>query len=89
MGQDNIASFHKWKNYEVILEQHQIYVYPRITNKKPKEAILLHPSVFVIEAPIIELSATQIRNDIQQAKNIRPMLSPEVFKYIDEMNFYK
>jgi len=89
MGQDNIASFHKWKNYQAILEQHQIYVYPRITKKVPNEEILMHPAVSTIDAPIIELSATQVRNDIRQAKNVRPMLPPEVFKYIDEMNFYK
>ena len=29
MGEDNLRTFHKWKNYEVILERHQIYVYPR------------------------------------------------------------
>ncbi|WP_034059224.1 nicotinate (nicotinamide) nucleotide adenylyltransferase, partial [Lacinutrix jangbogonensis] len=31
MGEDNLKSFHKWKNYEVILENHNIYVYPRIS----------------------------------------------------------
>ena len=89
MGQDNLASFHKWKNYQYILDYYQIFVYPRITDKKGLPEIENHVSVTKIKAPIIEISATQIRNDIKQAKNVRPMLPSEVFKYIDEMNFYK
>jgi len=89
MGQDNIAGLHKWKNFEAILRYYNIYVYPRITDKKTKEDILIHPSVHFVKAPIIELSATQIRRDIKEGKNVRPMLPPEVFQYIDEMNFYK
>jgi nicotinate-nucleotide adenylyltransferase len=89
MGQDNIASFHKWKNYQAILDFYQIYVYPRITDKIPLQKIKEHRSVHFVKAPIIELSASSIRNDIKNKKNIRPMLPPEVFTYIDEMNFYK
>jgi len=89
MGQDNIASLHKWKNYEAILQYYKIYVYPRITRKIARQEILEHPSVRFVKAPIVELSATQIRNDIKEQKNVRPLLPPEVFQYIDEMNFYK
>ncbi len=89
MGEDNLASLHRWKNYEHILEYYQIYVYPRLTSKKAREIILKHPAVHLINAPIIELSATQIRQDIKAGKNVRPLLPPEVYQYIDEMNFYK
>jgi len=89
MGQDNLASLHRWKNYESILQYYQVYVYPRITEKKSRSELLNHPSVHFIEAPIIELSATQIRKDIKAGKNVKPLLPPEVFRYIDEMNFYK
>ena len=89
MGQDNVAGFHKWKNYEQILSRYPIFVYPRITDKIPQDAIANHPAVHFVKAPIIELSATQIRNDIKNRLNVRPMLAPEVYKYLDEMNFYK
>ncbi len=89
MGADNLASLHKWKNYQSILDYYQIIVYPRITTKVPLESLRNHPSIREVKAPIIELSATQIRNDIRDKKNVRPMLPPEVFQYIDEMNFYK
>ncbi|HFX17528.1 MAG TPA: nicotinate-nucleotide adenylyltransferase [Flavobacteriales bacterium] len=89
MGEDNLAGLHKWKNYETILEYYQIYVYPRLTQKKVTSDLINHPAVTMIKAPIIELSATQIRQDIKACKNVRPMLPPEVYQYIEEMRFYK
>ena len=89
MGEDNLNSFHKWKNYEVILENYHLYVYPRISNKKTQKAFINHPKIHHIDAPIIEISATAIRSDIKEKKEIRPLLPYKVWKYLDEMNFYK
>ena len=89
MGQDNLAGLYKWKNYQRILQYYRIYVYPRLTEKTVREDIYTHPSVRHIQAPVMEISATQIRKDIKSGKNVRPLLAPEVFTYIDEMNFYK
>ncbi len=89
MGEDNLASLHRWKNYESILQYYQVYVYPRISHKKPQPELANHPVIRKIKAPVIELSATQIRKDIQAGKNVKPLLPPEVYQYIDEMNFYK
>ena len=89
MGEDNLASLPKWKNFEAILTYYQIYVYPRLHQKTVPDFLINHPSIKQIKAPIIELSATQIRKDIKERKNVRPMLPPKVFKYLDEMNFYK
>jgi len=89
MGQDNLAGFRKWKNNESILDYYHIYVYPRITDKKIPSDLLNHPHIKMVEAPIIEISATQIRKDIKNGKNVRPLLPPEVYKYIEEMNFYR
>jgi len=89
MGSDNLSGFYKWKNYETILKYYNIYVYPRLSDKKIKEEFKNHPHIKFIQAPIIEISASQIRKDIADNKNVRPLLPPEVFQYIDEMNFYK
>ena len=89
MGEDNLKSFHKWKNYEVILEHHHIYVYPRISEGKIETQFDNHPKIHKIDSPIIQISSTQIRKGIQEGKNIQPMLSNSVWKYIDEMNFYR
>lgn len=89
MGEDNLKSFHKWKNYEQILENHEILVYPRLSDDKTENKFEDHPKIFNISAPIMELSSTFIRKNIKAGKNVRPMLPDKVWHYIDEMNFYK
>ncbi len=89
MGEDNLKSLHKWKNYEAILEDYNIYVYPRISEGKVETQFDNHPKIQKVAAPIIEISSTMIRNGISEGKNMRPLLSEKVWKYIDEMNFYK
>lgn len=88
MGEDNLNSFHKWKNYEVILDRYSIYIYPRITNEADKNQLTNHPKVHKIDAPIIEISSTFIRNGIKENKNIKPMLPEKVWEYIDRELFY-
>ncbi len=89
MGEDNLGSLHKWKNYELLLKNHQIIVYPRIFGEKKDTDYLQHENISLIKAPVIELSATEIRNMIKEGKNVRPMLPPEVFEYLDGSSFYK
>ena len=89
MGEDNLKSFHKWKNYDTILENHHIYVYPRISENKIETQFNEHKKIHYIDAPIMQLSSPFIRNAIKEGKNIEPMLPQNVWKYIDEMNFYK
>ncbi|MDO7137313.1 nicotinate (nicotinamide) nucleotide adenylyltransferase [Algibacter lectus] len=89
MGEDNLKSFHKWKNYEVILENHDIYVYPRISDNKVNTQFTGHKKIHVVNAPIMELSSTFIRNAIKTRKNVKPMLPENVWEYLDEMNFYR
>ncbi|RKE98990.1 nicotinate (nicotinamide) nucleotide adenylyltransferase [Ichthyenterobacterium magnum] len=89
MGEDNLKGFHKWKNYELILKHHDIYVYPRISNGKVETQFDNHTKIHKVDAPIMELSSTFIRKSIKEGKNIRPMLPEHVWEYVDEMNFYK
>ncbi|MFH6767126.1 nicotinate (nicotinamide) nucleotide adenylyltransferase [Gaetbulibacter aquiaggeris] len=89
MGEDNLKSFHKWKNYELILENHHIYVYPRVSEQKVETQFDNHKKIHLINAPIMELSSTFIRNAIKKGKNVQPMLPQHVWEYLDEMNFYK
>ena len=89
MGEDNLKSFHKWKNYEIILENHNIYVYPRISEGKIETQFNDHPKIIRVDAPIMELSSTFIRQEIKNQKNVRPMLPEDVWKLIDDMSFYR
>jgi nicotinate-nucleotide adenylyltransferase len=99
MGEDNLRSLHKWKNYEVILAHHEIYVYPRLEAKgRTGEAISSeaenptfknHPKIHMIDAPVVEISSTFIRDNIKKGKNVQPLLPAKVWEYIDHNNFYK
>lgn len=90
LGLDNLATLHKWKNYEVLLKNYKIYVYPRVSSGgEPLAALATHPSVVVTDAPIVELSSTFIRKAISEGKTIKHMVPPQVGDYIKEMHFYK
>ncbi|MFT5823779.1 MAG: nicotinate-nucleotide adenylyltransferase [Crocinitomix sp.] len=97
MGEDNIRSLHKWKNYAHIIENYSIIVYPRVGTiqelaKSDQEApneIMDLPNVHLSDAPIMKISSSFIRNMIQEGKDVRYLLSEPVFNYLDEMNFYK
>ena len=64
-------------------------MYPRISEGKIATQFDGHPKIHKVNAPIVEISSTMIRNGIKEEKNMRPLLSESVWQYIDDMNFYK
>ncbi len=87
MGEDNLNSLHKWKNYDYILDHHDIYVYPRVGHQdKPS---VNTSRIHLVDAPIVEISSTFIRDSIKSGKNVRPLLPPEVWVMVDRDNLYK
>jgi nicotinate-nucleotide adenylyltransferase len=86
IGEDNLENFTKWKNHEQILAQFGLYVYPRphVTNSDLKR----HPQVTIVEAPMIDISATYIRNCIKNNKSIRYLVPESVENMIRMKNFY-
>ena len=89
MGEDNLKGFHKWKNYETILDGYHLYVYPRISDGKVEHQFKDHPKIHQVNAPIMEVSSTFIRKHHTSGKNIRALLPEGVWQYLDEMNFYR
>lgn len=87
MGSDNLSTFHKWKNYEEILKYHQLYIYPRPLQSS--ENYKQHPQVNFIDAPVMEISSTFIRQAIADKKDVRYLLPDNVYEYVKEMHFYK
>jgi nicotinate-nucleotide adenylyltransferase len=87
IGEDNLESFAKWKNHEQILEQFGLYVYPRphVTNSELKR----HPNVKLIEAPLLDISATYIRGCIKNNKSIRYLVPEPVEQLIRLKHFYQ
>jgi nicotinate-nucleotide adenylyltransferase len=88
LGEDNLHSLPKWKNSEKLISEYQLIIYPRLGNYT-NENVVEHSNIQRIEAPIIEISSTMIRQMIKENKNVRPLLTAEVFDFIDGSNLYK
>ncbi len=86
-GTDIFPTFHKWKNWEQLLEFYKFYVYPRPGSQNHE--LTRHPSVKVFDAPMVEISASFIREAIREGKNMSYYLPEKTYQYIQEMHFYK
>lgn len=87
MGADNLNSLKKWKNYELILRDYKILVYPR-----PKEILTdlsSHPNVSITETPIMEISSTFIRNAINAGNSVQYFIPENVLEFIESKSLYK
>jgi len=87
MGGDNLGTLHKWKNYEQILLHHKIYVYARPGYELG--ALETHKNVDILEAPLLSISASFIRNLIKEQKSIRYLVPDAVYTYLKENPLYK
>lgn len=87
MGADNLSSLKKWKNYELILRDYAIYVYPR--PNYTEHEFYSHPAVTITSTPLMELSATFIRKAIQENKSVQFFIPDAVIDFIDSKNLYR
>lgn len=87
MGGDNLANFHKWKNYEQILEHHNIYVYQR--PNYDLGPLQHHEKVHIMDAPLLQISASMIRKMISEKKSIKYLVTEPVLEYLEDSNMYK
>ena len=86
VGSDSFQNINNWKNFETIIKNYPICVYKRegFEIKKKHNA-----SVTILDSPLIEISATQIRNHIKNKKSIRHMVPEIVREEIETRRFYK
>lgn len=87
MGEDNLLHLAKWKNHEAILRNYQLYVYPR-KGETVNSELSTHPHVHSFEAPLLDISATYIRERIQQKRSIRYLLPEAVREYLERGRLY-
>jgi nicotinate-nucleotide adenylyltransferase len=87
MGADNLLTLYKWKNYKEIVNNYEIYVYPRPNYEIKSEKIDFNYKLF--EAPQFDISSSFIRNSIKENKKVPFFLPENVYKFIEEMSFYK
>ena len=86
IGEDNLVNFTKWKNYQQILKDYGLYVYPR-PNTQLSE-LRAHPNVNLVEAPMLDISATFIRTCIQKQQSVRYLVPDAVEERIRTKGFY-
>jgi nicotinate-nucleotide adenylyltransferase len=88
MGADNLNHFHKWKNHQVILDDHDLYVYPRMDSNEGGE-LRQHFKGNYVEAPVMKISSSFIRKAIAEGKKVSHYMPKDVAKYVEEMNLYQ
>ncbi|PPL01725.1 nicotinate (nicotinamide) nucleotide adenylyltransferase [Parapedobacter indicus] len=88
MGSDNLLSLKKWKNYEIILRDYPIFVYPRPDYPIPAELENLS-SITITDTPFMEFSSTFIRNAVKNGKNIRYFVPDSVMVFIENKGLYR
>lgn len=90
MGNDNLMHFHKWKNYKQILAYAGIFTYPRpnVNLEAMQEEIKNHPKIEMVEAPLLDISATFIRNCIKKEIPIKYMVHEKVEQYIYDRKLF-
>ena len=86
MGSDSYQNLNKWKNYKTIIDNYDIYVYLR-KNHAIQNTIKKNP--IILDAPLIEISASQIRENIKEGKSIRYLVPEIVREEIETRKFYK
>ena len=100
IGEDNLRGFTKWKNFEVIRDNYPMYIYPRVFTAQELEEVGFENNhltlvnefpnaCFCTDAPIMKISSTYIRQAIKNKQEVHYLLTEEVRKYVDEMNFYR
>lgn len=85
-GSDVLPTFHKWKNYEQLLDQYSFMIYPR--EEGLSHPLLEHPSVQLIDAPKIEISSSFIRKTLLSGKNARYFMPDSVYRLVDKFGYY-
>ncbi len=86
IGEDNLAQFKNWKNYDKILQFFKLYVYPRPATEESD--LKKHPNIKMVPAPLLDISATFIRYAVKEGKSIQYLVTPEVETFIKQKKFY-
>ena len=88
LGADNLISFDKWKNYDKILDEFELLIYPRKTNESIPKKFLEHSKIFWPKAPNLIMSSSEIRKKIREGSDVSSQIPIKSWEYIKENNFY-
>lgn len=86
IGADNWDLFDKWKDSDKLISKYNLLIYPRVGHTINKENLPEH--VYYIDSPVIEVSSTFIRENIEKGKDFRYFLHPNVYSFIKDKKLY-
>lgn len=87
MGSDTVNTLPKWKNYEQIIANYEIYIYPR--PEYPLDENLLTPKMKLVkDVPLMQISASYVRKCLKEKKSVRYLLTKKVYDHIDKWGYY-
>ncbi|GAB3233854.1 nicotinate (nicotinamide) nucleotide adenylyltransferase [Hymenobacter seoulensis] len=87
MGEDNLPGLPRWKQADRLLAENEVYVYPRPGVDATE--VKTHPGVRVVDAPLLDISATFVRDCVRAGKSIRYLVPGPVEKKIMEANYWQ
>jgi len=86
IGSDNWVIFEQWKDWQRILDEYGVLVYPRLGSPIPDRKI---DGMERVDAPIIDISSTWIRNALRDGRNMSQFLPQGIYKYIIDNRLYE
>ena len=86
-GMDSLQNFKNWREYQKILDNYELLVFPR--EGYDGGELINYPSVTVLKTPIIEISSTFIRQCIKEGRDMRLFMPEKAFAYLKEQRFYE
>ncbi len=88
IGEDNLAVFEKWKDWELILQQNELLVYPRLNSQNVE--LMTHPNVTMMnDAPLYPIESTMIRDCVKNKMDINKLTKKTVVNYIKTNKLYE
>ena len=88
IGEDNLINLKYWKDYKKIVNNYNVYVYPRETKIKEDIELINNKNVHMIEAPYVDISSSEIRNIITKKENLSQFISNDIYRYIIKNKLY-
>lgn len=86
-GMDSLQNLKRWREYQKILDNYELLVFPR--EGYDGGDLLDHPAVSVLKTPIIEVSSTFIRQCVKEGRDVRHFMPERAFLYMKERHFYE
>ena len=86
-GMDSLQNLHRWREYQKILDNYQLLVFPR--EGYDGGELAQHPSVTILKTPILEISSTFIRQCVKEGRDVRHFMPAMAFNYLKDNNLYR